>query len=58
MLKFGNVFVFQNFFTFLDFVIIPPATKLWGGGVYWNRAVRPSVLLSVRPSVDAMVSGL
>jgi hypothetical protein len=25
------------------YVIIPPATKLWGGGVYWNRVVRLSV---------------
>ena len=32
-------------------IIIPPATKL--GGVYWNHPVRPSVRLSVCPSVDA-----
>ena len=38
-------------------VIIVPLPNEVGGGVYWIHLVRPSVRLSVRPSVDGMVSG-
>ena len=37
-------------------VFIPPPNEV-GGGVYWIHLVRPSVRLSVRLSVDDMVSG-
>ena len=44
-------------------LIIPPATKLGGGGVTWNHPVHLSVCLSVCLSVDVrtrlgkMISG-
>ena len=37
-------------------IFIPPPNEV-GGGVYWIHLVRPSVRLSVRLSVDDMVSG-
>ena len=44
-----NKIIAKCYYTPRNEVIIPPATKL--GGVYWNHPVRPSVRLSVRPSV-------
>ena len=41
----------------MDFAFVIPPPNEVGGGVYWIHLVRPSVRLSVRLSVDGMVSG-
>ena len=41
----------------IEITFFIPLPNEVGGGVYWIHLVRPSVRLSVRLSVDEMVSG-
>ena len=47
---------YSSLICIMSLIIIPPPNEV-GGGVYWIHLVRPSVRLSVRLSVDDMVSG-